>query len=308
MSALRRRRFLTIAACTAFAGYACHRQPATRVAWRGTALGADVSITLDGPEEMTRDALARARLEMDAYESRFSLFRKDSDLVRLNAQGHLPDVDPRWHRMLELSDRLHHATGGMFDPSIQPLWRAHATGGDLQVARALVGWGRIALPSATRRGVQLDRGQALSFNGIAQGAATDAVRDILKAAGMGRVMVDIGEIAALGGPWRCGASDPEAGQFASVELHDMAMAVSSPRALPLDQTADHILNPLGPGPARWSSVAVVARRAAVADGLSTAGCFMDADTLTTCAARLGGVERVVLLDQRGARETRVIPS
>ncbi|MDD7970984.1 FAD:protein FMN transferase [Roseinatronobacter alkalisoli] len=307
MRSFTRRRFLSIAACVAVAGSGRH-EPATaaRVTWRGTALGADVSITLDGPEDLTRPALARARLEIDAYEARFSLFRANSELVRLNAHGHLPDLDARWHDMLALCDRLHRETNGLFDPTIQPLWLAYAAGGVPDEARASVGWDRVTLPDAARRGVRLGAGQALSFNGIAQGAATDAVRKVLQAAGMTRVMVDIGEVATLGGPWHLGASDPDQGHFSTVQLDDMAMAVSSPAALRLDNTAHHILHPHGPAHPRWSSVAVIARSAAIADGLSTAACFMDKAALRSCAMRLGGIDRVLLLDRHGACETILV--
>lgn len=302
MSTLSRRRFLTIAACTALAGSAPHQRPASpRLAWRGTALGADISITLAGPEDLTRATLARARLELEAYEARFSLFRAESDLVRLNRQGHLPDLDRRWQEMLTLTDHLHRETDGLFDPTIQPLWLAHATGGDTQKARALVGWERLTRPTNARRGLRLGMGQALSFNGIAQGAATDAVTEILKAAGMTNVLVDMGEIAALGGPWHLGAVDPDLGQFGRVALKDMAMAVSSPMALRLDQAAQHILHPGGNRPANWASVAVIGRRAAVADGLSTAGCFMTKHDLISCARRMGGISQILLLDRQGNR-------
>ncbi|WP_071796393.1 FAD:protein FMN transferase [Natronohydrobacter thiooxidans] len=307
MSALTRRRFLTITACMALAGSSRPDAPAPRVTWRGAALGADVSITLDGPDHLTRPLLARARLEIEAHEARFSLFRADSDLVRLNRQGHLPDLDPRWRDLLALSDRLHRETGGVFDPSIQPLWLAHATGGDLAAARALVGWTRVTLPSATRRGLRLARGQALSFNGIAQGAATDAVRRLLRAGGLTRVMVDIGETATLGGPWRLGLADPAQGIFATVDLSDGALAISSPAALSLGRGADHILHPAGQGQAKWSSVAVIAEDAALADGLSTAACFMSSDALRACAQRLGGISRIVLLDRNGRSESLSIP-
>jgi len=278
------------------------------VTWRGTALGADVSITLDGPEHLIRPLLARARLEIEAYESRFSLFRADSELVRLNRQGHLPDLDARWRDLLALSDRLHRETGGLFDPTIQPLWLAHATGGDVSAAQALVGWRRVMLPNSTRRGLRLGAGQALSFNGIAQGAATDAVKRLLQEAGLTRVMVDIGETATLGGPWRLGLSDPTHGLFTTVDLSGSALAVSSPGALSLSRDADHILHPTRRSMARWSSVAVVARDAAIADGLSTAACFMSQSDLRSCAQRLGQINRIVLLDRAGQTETLQSPA
>ncbi|MCC5993436.1 MAG: FAD:protein FMN transferase [Rhodobacteraceae bacterium] len=299
MTTLTRRRLLTITACAGLAGSG-RIAPPPRLTWRGVAFGADVSITLDGPGHITRPALARARLEIEAYETRFSLFRADSDLIRLNAQGYLPDLDARWHDMLQLSDQLHRATHGLFDPTIQPLWLAHATGGDTDAARAAVGWGRVALPTQTQRGLRLGTGQALSFNGIAQGAATDAVREILRSAGMTRVIIDVGETATIGGRWRVGVSDPKAGHVATVRLDDTALAVSSPAALMLDTETHHILHPHGNMQANWSSVAVVARRAAIADGLSTAGCFMQHAELTCCARKLDSVQQVLVLPTHGA--------
>lgn len=302
--ALTRRRFLSIAACTGLAGSSTRPAAPERLRWQGVALGADVSITLVGPDAITRPALARARLEIEAYEARFSLFRADSELVRLNAQGFLPDVDARWRALLRACDRLHTATGGAFDPSIQPLWLAHARGGDIDAARALVGWQRVRLPAPGQRGLHLGAGQALSFNGIAQGTATDAVREVLHAAGLRHVLIDIGETAAIGGPWQIGLSDPEAGEFAREMLQDNAVAVSTPAALRLDANALHILDPRKHAAPRWSSTAVTAQDATLADGLSTAACFMSLAELRNCLADMPSVEAVALLAHSG--ETSVL--
>lgn len=298
MTRLSRRRFLTISACVALAGSANNAQQ-PRLSWQGVAFGADVSILLDGPDEVTRPALARARLEIEAYEARFSLFRADSDLVALNAAGQLRDLDARWRDMLALSDRLHKATGGLFDPTIQSLWQAHALGQDLQDAADRTGWDRVRLPDAQRRGVVLGDGQALSFNGVAQGAATDAVRAVLWRAGLTRVLVDIGETGALGGPWRIGMGDPAHGIVASLGLSDSALAVSSPAALKMQGGVHHILDPRGERRPKWSSVGVVANSAALADGLSTAACLMSRADLLDCAAGLGGITQVILVDHAG---------
>lgn len=303
MSVLSRRRFLCISACMAFVGPARPEvSELQRVTWRGTALGADISITLDGPDDVTRPLLARARLEIEAFESRFSLYRAGSDLVRLNRQGFLPDLDTYWHELLAHCDCLHHATGGLFDPTIQPLWLAHATGGDTRAAQALVGWERVRLPNASQRSMQLGAGQAVSFNGIAQGAATDAVKRLLRDGGLTRVIVDIGETATLGGPFRLAVVDPDHGHFSTTELTEMALAVSSPGALLLGSGRTHILDPQDAISPIWSSVAVVARNAAVADGFSTAACFMDKSALRTAAMRLDGIEKIVLLDNDGRSE------
>lgn len=298
MTRLTRRRLLTITASLPFAAQAARASP-HRLDWRGQALGADIRISLDGPPEVTRPALARARLEIDAYEQRFSLFRADSELVQVNRTGRLADPDPVWHAMLAHCDLLYSATGGLFDPTIQPLWQALATGGDAARARAHIGWKRITLPTPDRRPLQLAPGQALSFNGIAQGAATDAVRAALHAAGLRSVLVDIGETATLGGPWQLGVADPMLGAFAQISLTDQALAVSSPAALRLPQGATHILDPLGQRQPRWSSVAVLAESATTADGLSTAACMMSIPEARSAAQSLSGVRQMMFLDRLG---------
>ena len=77
---------------------------------------------------------------------------------------------------------MHRATGGAFDPSVQPLWQALARGGDVEAARALTGWERVTIG----QDITLAPGQALTFNGIAQGFATDVVTDLLASRGFGR--------------------------------------------------------------------------------------------------------------------------
>jgi len=299
MNWLTRRRFLAVSACAALGASARSQDAPQRVTWQGVAFGADIRITLDGPEQITRPALARARLEIEAYEARFSLFRADSQLVQLNAQGGLPDLDRRWHDIVQVSDRLHEATEGLFDPTIQSLWLAHAYGLDLQAARSATGWQNVQLPGPGRRGLRLASGQALTFNGIAQGAATDAVRQVLRKAGLTHVLVDIGETATIGGPWHLGFSDPLAGLRASVRLTDAAFAVSSPGALQISASASHILDPSEQRLPKWASVGVVATDAALADGFSTAACLMTEAALRSAARRLDGVTRLLLADAQG---------
>lgn len=303
MSQFSRRRFLTITASAALVPGMARAEAASRRVWRGVALGADVSITLEGPPVRTRAALARARLEIEAYEQRFSLYRAGSDIIRLNADGLLRDPDPVWRALLATCTQLHAATGGVFDPTIQPLWAALASGEDVDAARALVGWDRLRLPDATARAVRLGPGQALSLNGIAQGAATDAVCAALRAMGMMRVLVDIGETAALGGPWQIAARDPEHGDFAEFSLQDTACAVSTPGALRLSHGETHILHPRTAAKPLWASTAVHAQEAALADGLSTAACFLDLPALRYAMRALGGIHQITLLDHAGKVQT-----
>ena len=220
-----RRRFLAIAA--AFAATPASASPAR---WNGTALGADATIEIHGPNGQARALLEASLGLLKDIEALFNLYDPRSTLSRLNEAGHVVEPDPRFHRLLKAVDRLHAATGGRFDPSVQPLWRALAEGRDPAAARALIDWQRVV---RTGSSVRLQKGQALTFNGIAQGFATDLVTELMRSNGVAKTLVNIGEHNAIGGPWRLGIEDPDHGLVAVRTLTDGAMATSSPFALKL---------------------------------------------------------------------------
>ncbi len=290
-----RRRFLTISAAAAVSGSGAR---AAQHSWRGHALGAEVGVTLVADTARFAGLVSLITAELRRIEALFSLYDPGSDLVRLNSTGVLERPAPEMVDLLVRAGRLHRATGGRFDPTVQPLWRALATGGDTAQARRRIGWHRVAIG---RDRIRLGHGQALTLNGIAQGFATDRIAALMRAEGMTRVLVDIGEFSATGGPWRIGIADPARGLIATPVLHDTAIATSSPAALRLPDGSAHILDPRdGKGRAPWSTVSVQADSATVADGLSTALCLAQLDEAHTILRRLPGVSRVTLVDPAGA--------
>lgn len=280
---MNRRRFLSLSAAALLPA------PAVAHSWRGRALGADVDVTLTGPGAQA--ALDTIPILLHGIEAQFSLYR-DSALTRLNADGHLVP-DAMFADLCDLCDRLHRATDGLFDPTVQPLWRALATGAPTLPARSAIGWHRVTLGGR----ISLDNGQALTFNGVAQGFAADIVRAHLTAHGFTQALVNMGEYAALGGPFTVGIDDPAAGQIGRTRITGVALATSSPGSL-LVGGQPHILHPKGQ-PARWSTVTVQADSAALADGLSTALVFATRDQTRRIRDRLAGVQTITLIDTAG---------
>lgn len=262
---MNRRRFLTLSACALCAS------PAYAGRWQGVALGADVSVTLEGPREAVDAALSALPARLDAIEAQFSLYR-DSALTRLNASGTLRPSE-EFATLMAQAAQAHALTDGLFDPSVQPLWQALAEGRDPAPARALIGFDRIGMGER----ITLAPGQALTLNGIAQGFATDLVRADLEALGFTHALVDMGEQAALGGPFTLGLEDPVFGAMGQVTLRGAARATSSPSALRLGG-ASHILGPRGEVPV-WATVSIEGPDATLADALSTAAVFMDVPRL-----------------------------
>ncbi len=291
------------------------------VTWQGEAMGAQASLVIHHPDRAKAQRLAEATVaEVRLLERIFSLYRDDSDLTQLNTRRFLV-APPR-----ELVDIMRQCrdvwtlTGGAFDPTVQPLWNlywrhfstpgASEAGPSAAIAReclAHVGLDRVAC-SPDRMELPAP-GSALTLNGIAQGYVTDRVVDLLKAGGIERSMVDMGESRAIGSapgdrPWRIGISDPldPARVLKVIDVEDRAVATSSPFGFRFDAEGrfSHIIDPRsGATPQRHASVTVVAGQAALADALSTAFNLMDADAIAAAVRARAGVEAHVLSLQGG---------
>jgi len=285
---LNRRRFLSISGASLVASPAwaqVHR-------WQGYALGAEVEITLRAPAGIAKPALKRSRALLDQVEAQFNLFDPTSAVSQLNRVGLLKNPDQMMSALMRLSAQIHAATGGLFDPTVQPLWRALAEGRDTSAARKLIGWSRVRHSASS---ITLGKGQALTFNGIAQGFATDLVADALSRAGLDQTLVNIGEFRGAGGPWTLGISDPMLGHIGTRTITSAAVATSSPAAVPLAGQG-HILH--GHATPLWSTVSIEAEQATLADGFSTA---LTMAPLTTIRALKGkfGIRRITLVDAEG---------
>jgi len=272
-----RRRFLILSACAL--GAAGTAQAGAVHEWQGVALGAQTRLRIEGaaPGQAGR-FLTEAEALLRRVEATFSLHR-ESELVRLNRSGNLPHPSPAMQELLALTDRLHDATGGAFDPSVQPLWLARASGAGDDRARRLTGWAQVEHDPDR---VRLRPGMALTFNGLAQGWAADQLAALAARHGLGDVLIDSGEQRGLGKRvWDVGIAGPDGALLRRMRLQDRALATSSALGTRIGPAGDqpHILDPRGQRLAR-GTVSVSAATAALADGLSTALCVMsdqDAD-------------------------------
>jgi len=286
------------------------------VTWQGEAMGAQASLTIHHPDRSTAEKLAAMVVtEMRRLERIFSLYRDDSDLVLLNRQRFLVAPPKELVEILLLSREAGARTGGAFDPTVQPLWDAYRrhfsmpgaseAGPSAKIVReclARVGLDRIACSSDR---IELPvPGSALTLNGIAQGYITDKVVDLLRAGGIERSMVDMGESRAIGSapggrPWRVGISDPQDGAriLKVLDVEDRAVATSSPFGFRFDAEGQfsHIIDPRsGATPQRHAGVTVVAGQAALADALSTAFNLMDAAEIAAVLDGMAGAEAHIL--------------
>jgi thiamine biosynthesis lipoprotein len=131
VGAISRRRFIRITG--AAAGLALGEpvgapaSEANLTVWRGIMLGAVATMKIYHHERgLAERLIAAAYSEARRLERLFSLYLEESDLVRLNRTGIVVGPSPEFVELLKTSLRFAELTGGMFDPTVQPLWELYA--------------------------------------------------------------------------------------------------------------------------------------------------------------------------------------
>jgi FAD:protein FMN transferase len=321
---LARRRFIAISATAATLAVPRATLPPPLL-WTGTILGAVGSITLHHPDPtIGRALIAQCLDEVERLENIFSLYRQNSELCRLNRDGMLVAPSLDLVRLLAASLQYGALSAGAFDVTVQPLYElyvrhfaafpADEAGPDadaIGAALALVDFCAVALHPG--RIVLCRPGMAVTLNGIAQGYIADRVGDLLRQQGLRHVLLDLGEIRALGcrpdgAPWRvaiCPVHRPGiAGPILrTAALADQAMATSAGVGTRFDRTGrhHHLFDPhTGRSAHGFFSVSVIAPRATVADALSTAIAVMPAEAGRRLIRR-AGVTAVVCEPDGGVR-------
>jgi thiamine biosynthesis lipoprotein len=202
----------------------------------------------------------------------------------LNAEGVLLAPPFELLECLATARHVHAVTRGLFDPTVQPLWevlaQAWASGrspaeDQLARARALIGFGRLRFESGA---VVLAPGQRLTLNGIAQGYIADRIARLMRQAGVDDVLIDTGEISALGvAPNRQSWEAAIEGRPLGCRLTNRALATSAHAGTVLDAAGHvgHILHPMSTTVRRPAidQISISAPSAALADALSTGLCL-----------------------------------
>ncbi|WP_422038560.1 FAD:protein FMN transferase [Roseibium sp.] len=318
---INRRRFLRICAIASASACLPSSAPGANQAlqrWTGTALGAPAEINLLGVDGEKARALFRlVDHEIRRLEGIFSLFRDDSELVRLNKDGCLKAPSLEFIELLGTVRLVHRVSDGAFDPTVQPLWIRFANGTapqDLSEMRAFAdaasrtGFAKVRFdPSQIR---YEKSGMAMTLNGIAQGYITDRVTALLEARGCRNVVVDLGEISARGGG-SSGQHDDNGGWSVTlrpdpahpsartgIRLKDAAVASSARLGTTLDREGNHshILDPRSGHPVNADLIAasVIAPSAALADGVSTAALVTGRKGLGTTLSQLPATKAFVV--------------
>ena len=233
-----------------------------RLEQRFKAMGGPGRICIDHSDEsLSRVAAEAALAEIQRLETRYSRYRSDSLLSRINrcAGSEAVPIDGETAALLQYADTLWQQSDGKFDPTSGVLRHAwDFKSNELPTQEAIdallgkIGWQMVQwneteayLPQA---GMELDLG------GCVKEYAVDAAAAILRNHGVVHALVDLaGDIATCGpqrsgAPWSIGIRNPgsKTDALAYLELSGQSLASSGDyeRYMEINgQRYAHILNP-----------------------------------------------------------------
>lgn len=234
-------------------------------------------------------ALVAALAEIERIERRYSRYRNDSIVSRINqAAGSAQSVrlDAETAGLVRFAAALHQQSQGLFDITSGVLRRAWDFGGgqlprqeQLDALLPLVGWGRVDWDDPCIRLPQA--GMELDFGGFGKEYAADRAASLLIEAGLRSGYVNLGGDLRLlgpmpdGQPWQLGIADPRQPDAVAsgVALADGALATSGDYERFIDHGGRrycHILHPGSGWPVmHWRSVSVIAPACLAAGALTT---------------------------------------
>lgn len=229
---------------------------------RFKAMGTICEVELFAPPQKAKSSVLAAILaEVERLEQRYSRYRADSLLSKINriaAIGGSLEVDSETQSLLNYAQTCYEQSGGLFDITsgiLRRAWRFDLgqlpSLEQIEALRAQIGWDkvrwqppRLGFPTP---GVELD------FGGIVKEYAVDRAAALAIAAGIRSGMVNLGgDIRILGprpdgNPWRVGIRHPRCeGLLTTLLVQEGAVASSGDyeRCLVIDgRRFSHILNP-----------------------------------------------------------------
>ena len=234
-------------------------------------------------------AIDKAFAEIVYLDGVLSNYKPESDLSRLNREGHFHavKVPADLYRVIEESLRYSRISGGEFDISVGPLvdlWKAALRGEHTPTAqeqakaRACVGYEKIKLKPPDE--VEFESPcLRIDVGSIGKGYAVDRAVEILRANGIQNALVDAGQssIYAMGAPpgqkaWEVHLRDPSGRVDPAVMLSENSVSTSeqTPGSLLGNQTAGHIIDPENGKPLETKyALSVVVKTGTASDALST---------------------------------------
>ncbi len=292
-------------------------------AFRFVAMASPCEVHLDGcGARDARAAADRAIAEVRRIEAKYSRYRDDSIVSRINAaagRGEPIAVDSETAQLFDFAAQLYRQSDGLFDITsgvLRRVWNFREarlpTDGELAEICAQIGWAKahwdgraIYLPSV---------GMEIDFGGFGKEYAADRAAAIAEACGAKHGFVNLGgDLRAIGpradgSAWSIGIQHPrrKAETVAQIELSRGALATSGDyeRFIEIDgKRYCHILNPgTGMPVSHWQSVSVLAPVCVAAGALATIAMLKEAEALAVLEGEAAAYLAIRADGERFARD------
>jgi thiamine biosynthesis lipoprotein len=282
-------------------------------------MGSEVRLSAwTADEAAAYDGFAAVFAEFDRLDALLSVWQPGSDVRRLNAAaGAGPvNVSAETIEVLQAAQAVSGWTNGKFDVTFGALaqvWKFDhdkdervPAAEEIAARLPLVDYQSVIV-DADARTVRITRpGVHIHLGGIGKGYAVDRATALLQGYGLRNFMIQFGgDLYVAGepgdGPWRLGINDPRGGandSFAMLELRDATLSTSGDyeRFFIKDgRRYHHIIDPDTGWPARGCrSVTIVAKRAMLADALSTGVFILGPHAGMELVERLPDVEAIIV--------------
>jgi len=264
-----------------------HDPDSVRIVFEAMASPCEIVLS-KGPQRDLESAARQAIAEVQRIEARYSRYRSDSIVARINAAagGAAVDCDDETWSLLEFAQSLYQSSDGLFDISagvLRTVWDFKTaqvpSAGALETVRSLIGWPLVERHNKTVRlphaGMQID------FGGFGKEYAADRAGAVLEKNGLRHGYVNLGgDIRVIGPrpdgrPWTFGIQDPRDPNklVASIPMTSGGLATSGDYVRYFETDGKrycHVLHPQTAMPVSyWRSVSVMAPFAVVAGNCAT---------------------------------------
>ena len=284
-------------------------------------MGAEIHLTaITTDEAAATAAFEEVFTELDRLESLMSVWREDSEIVRLNEAAGLKPVSVSADvlEVLRMGREIGDWTEGGFDVTFGALagvWKFDhdqdnrvPSRQEIDARLRLVDYRALELDPRAGTAYLAGRGMRAHLGGIGKGFAVDRAASMLRARGLTNFMIQFGGDLYVAGtrgerPWRLGIRDPRGPadrSFAALDVTNAAFSTSGDYERYFMQDGrryHHIIDPRTGEPARGSrSVTILALRATVADALSTGVFAVGPRAGLALIERLPDVEGVIVTE------------
>lgn len=282
-------------------------------------MGAELRVTVwTADETAALAAMSAVFTEFDRLDALLSVWKPQSDVVRLNAAAGGPPLTVSTETLAVVLAGLEASrlTDGKFDVTFGALaevWKFDhdqdnrlPTDGEIAARLPRVDYRAVVVDEAARTIALARPGVRLHLGGIGKGYAVDRAVALLRERGFRDFMIHAGGDLYVGGqpgerPWRLGINDPRGApeeSFATLELRDRTLSTSGDYERFFIQDGvryHHLLDPSTGQPARdCRSVSIVAPTALQADALSTGVFILGPEKGMALVERLADVDAVIV--------------